>query len=169
MESLRDEGAPRVGRYVIDPSGSRVSFATTHLFGTLPVHGTFAVSGGTVEVAEEVTASSVRAEVAAGSIDTRNAQRDAMVRSSRYLDAERYPTMVFAAERVEGRNVVGSLTVHGVTRPVTLAVEPVEIGERSFSARATVRVDRTEFGVTAGRGMTGRHLDVVIEVVCVRT
>src|SRR5699024_10473526 len=111
---------PPAGRYEIDPAASRLTFTTRHMFGMLPVSGSFAITGGTVEVAEPLTDSSVRAEVDAASFDTGNAKRDAHVRSSDYLDTERHPTMTFVSERVEGDALVGSLTAHGVTRPVEL-------------------------------------------------
>ncbi|HLU28104.1 MAG TPA: YceI family protein [Glycomyces sp.] len=170
MEPRRDRGdaAPAAGRYAIDPAASTIAFATTHVFGLLPVHGSFAVGGGTVDVADPLSESRVRAEIPAASIDTGNAQRDAHVRSSRYLDTDRHPTMTFVSERVEGDRLIGELTAHGVTKPVTLEVEPGTVSAESFTARAKVRVDRTDFGVTAARGMTGRHLDMTIDVTCVR-
>ncbi|HEU5130148.1 MAG TPA: YceI family protein [Glycomyces sp.] len=169
MEPNRDRtAAPPPGRYTIDPAASGITFATTHVFGLLPVRGSFAVAGGTVDVAEPLAASTARAEIPAASIDTGNAQRDAQVRSPRYLDTDRHPTMVFASERIEGDRLIGTLTAHGVTKPVALTVEPGAVADDSFTARASVRIDRTDFGVTAGRGMTGRHLDVTIDVTCVR-
>ena len=62
----------------------------------------------------------------------------------------------------------GALTVRGVTRPVSLAVELTEVSPGLFTARATTRVDRTEFGVSASRGLAGRYLDLSLEVRCVR-
>jgi polyisoprenoid-binding protein YceI len=162
------ERAPAPGRYAIDPAASTIAFKTTHLFGTLPVHGSFAIESGTVDVAEPLVDSTVRARVAAASFDTGNQARDSEVRSRRYLDTDRYPTMAFASERIEGDRLIGSLTAHGVTKRVVLAVEAGEVATASFTARATVRIDRTDFGVTAGRGMTGRHLDVTIDVLCER-
>ncbi len=170
MEPTRDHGpgAPPAGRYEIDPAASRLTFTTRHMFGMLPVRGSFAIAGGAVEVAEPLTDSSVRAEVDAASFDTGNAKRDEHVRSSDYLDTDRHPTMTFVSERIEGEALVGSLTAHGVTRPVKLAVEPGEVSDGSFTARASVRIDRTDFGVTTAPGMTGRHLDVTLDVTCVR-
>ena len=56
-----------------------------------------------------------------------------------------------------------------VTRPVSLSIEQSAVTPRSFTARATTRIDRTEFGVTAYRGLAGRYLDMTVEVRCVRT
>lgn len=160
--------APPTGSYEIDPGASRVTFTTRHVFGLLPVRGSFTLESGTVEVAEPLADSKVHAEIAADSFDTGNAQRDAIVRSAHYLDTDRYRSMTFTSERVEGDLLVGELTAHGVTEQVTLTVEPGETADGSFTAHARTRIDRTDFGVTAGRGMTGRYLEVSIAVACVR-
>jgi polyisoprenoid-binding protein YceI len=58
--------------------------------------------------------------------------------------------------------------VCGTTRPVTLAVTRCEAGRGSFTACATVRIDRTAFGITAARGLAARYLDLTVEVRCIR-
>ena len=64
--------------------------------------------------------------------------------------------------------VTGTLTVRGVARRVELAARHTESAAGAFTVRATTRVDRTEFGVTGARGKAGRHLEIVLEAVCVR-
>jgi polyisoprenoid-binding protein YceI len=159
---------PKLGRYEIDTTCSTVTFRTRHLFGLAPVRGRFALRAATVDVAEPPTESRVHAEIEAGSFRTGNRPRDTVVRSGRFLDADRHPLMIFDAARCPGNTITGTLTAHGVTRPVTLTVERLEASPGSFTARATTRIDRTEFGVTASRGMAGRHLDVVLDIRCVR-
>lgn len=56
-----------------------------------------------------------------------------------------------------------------VTRPVTLAIQESRTAPGAFSAVATTRIDRLEFGVTGSRGMTGRYLDLTLEIQCTRT
>jgi polyisoprenoid-binding protein YceI len=68
----------------------------------------------------------------------------------------------------QGQVLAGTLTVCGTTRPVTLAVTRCEAGRGSFTACATVRIDRTAFGITAARGLAARHLDLTVEVRCIR-
>ncbi|WP_129307575.1 YceI family protein [Streptomyces sp. L2] len=173
---------PRPGRYAVDPARSSLSFRTRHLFGLLPVHGTFAVRGGTVVVAEPFTASSVRAEVDADSFRTGHTGRDTAVRSPRFLDTGRHPLITFTAENIgtaapagtvtadEGRpaTIAGTLTACGVSQPLTLAIGHAEVLADAFTVRARTRIDRTAFGVTASRGLAGRHLDVTLEIRCVR-
>ena len=76
--------------------------------------------------------------------------------------------MTFASERTDGSTLTGTLTVRGVTRPVTLSIEQSATAPGSFTARAAARIDRTEFGLTASRGLAGRYLDLTVEVRCLR-
>lgn len=168
----QDVRAPRLGHYEIDAGRSAITFTTRHLFGLAPVHGAFAIRSGTVDVAEPAAASAVHAEIGAASFRTGNGQRDAAVRSARLLHADAHPVIAFDAERIDGQVITGGLTVRGVTRPVELTVISLEQTEPgpagSFTARARARVDRTDFGVTAMRGLAGRYLELSVEVRCVR-
>ena len=171
MQTTQNQQAvatPQVGRYEIDTKRSTVTFRTRHLFGLAPVRGRFAIAAGTVDVTEPPTDSRVRAEIETGSFRTRNPLRNAAVKSPRFLDADRHPLMIFENERCQGNVITGTLTVQGVKRPVTLSVETLAVAPGSFTARATTRIDRTEFGVTASRGLAGRYLDLVLDVRCVR-
>jgi polyisoprenoid-binding protein YceI len=165
--SQRAAATPRLGRYEIDTNGSGVTFRTRHLFGLAPVHGTFAIRSGTVDVAAPVTASRVHAEIDTASFLTGNGQRDATVRSERFLDTASYPVMTFVAEPTGERELAGTLTVNGVARPVSLTIEEWAAAPGAFTARATTRIDRTEFGVTAARGLAGRYLDLTLAIRCV--
>ncbi len=89
------------------------------------------------------------------------------MRSARFLDVGQYPVMVFVAENMDGQELLGTLTVRDVPCPVRLAVELASVSAGSFTAGGTVRIDRTEFGVTALPGLAGRYLDVSVEVQCV--
>jgi polyisoprenoid-binding protein YceI len=159
---------PQLGRYEIDTKRSTVTFRTRHLFGLAPVRGTFTIRTAVVDVTEPPAGSRVRAEIEAGSFHTRNPARNSAVKSRRFLDADRYPLMIFQTERCQGNVITGTLTVRDVKRPVTLSIEKLEMAPGSFTARATTRIDRTEFGVTASRGLAGRYLDLTLDVRCVR-
>jgi polyisoprenoid-binding protein YceI len=185
-------GAPRLGRYEIDTGSSTVSFRTRHLFGLAPVRGTFAVRAGTVDVAEPLSGSRIYAEVEAASFRTRSRQRDRNVGSAAFLDTHAFPVMTFRSGRIAGPDLTGAasrpgrgpgagtgastgtgivaglLTVRDVTRPVSLTVRQTSVSRDSFTVRASTRIDRFEFGVTASRGLAGRYLDLTLEVRCVR-
>ncbi|WP_329467043.1 YceI family protein [Streptomyces sp. NBC_01431] len=159
---------PRLGRYSIDTDSSSITFKSRHFFGLMPVRGTFAIRGGTVEVTEPLSQSRLRVEVEAASFSTGNGQRDRDVRSVKFLDTDRHPLITFVSERVDATSVSGTLTACGITRSASLSIVRSEVHTNSFTVRATTRVDRIEFGVTAARGMAGRHLDLTLEVTCVR-
>jgi polyisoprenoid-binding protein YceI len=160
---------PRLGRYQIDPDGSRLTFRTRHLFGLAPVRGSFAVRAGTVDVTEPLTGSRIYAEIEAASFRTGNPLRDAQVRSARFLAADAHPVLAFSSKGLDGQVLAGTLTVREVTCPVSVLAEVTDVSPRSFTARATVRIDRYDFGVTASRGLAGRYLNVTVEVRCVRS
>ena len=167
--------APPVGRYGIDPRASTITFKSRHLFGLAPVAGTMAIRDGLVDIADSLTGSSVQVEIDTASFDTGSGQRDRDVRSPRFLDAERYPSMTFTSERLDrtdGRwTLVGTLLVRDVARPVSLTIErsTVPPGQpTSFVVWATTRIDRTEFGLTAAKGLAGRHLDISLRIQGVR-
>lgn len=147
--------------YRIDPARSIIRFACKGMFGLDTVRGTFTVRHGTIVVADEVTRSTVTATVNAGSVESGNKRRDAHLRSKTFLDTERHPEITFTSNEVTSSTVTGTLTVHGVSKPVTLAVTP-EAGGRFV---ATTRIDRYAFGVTSGKGMVGRHVDLTLEIV----
>jgi polyisoprenoid-binding protein YceI len=163
--------APPVGRYAIDRRASTITFKSRHLFGLAPVHGTMAIRDGLVDMADPLTGSSVQVELDTASFDTGSGQRDRDVRSPRFLDAERYPSITFTSQRLDRSNgrwtLTGTLTVRDVTRPVSLTIErsTVRPGRpRSLVVWATTRIDRTEFGLTAARGLAGRHLDLSLRI-----
>jgi polyisoprenoid-binding protein YceI len=157
-----------LGRYEIDISTSVIRFTTRHMFGLGAVRGTFAIRTGTVDVAEPLAESSVRVEIDTASFSTGTALRDRTVRSKTYLDTDKHPTMTFTSESVTPDAITGRLTVCEVTRPVVLTLQQSTISPGEFSAVATTRIDRLEFGVNGARGMTGRYLNLSMEIRCVR-
>ena len=142
----------------IDPTHSNVEFAVRHLM-IATVKGRFNAVEGTVVLDEaNPAASTAEITVQVASIDTREPQRDAHLRSADFFDVEKYPTLTFRSSGVrditaDGFTLAGDLTIHGVTRPVTLEVvnegrgkDPWG-GERAGYAAST-RIKRSEFGLT---------------------
>jgi polyisoprenoid-binding protein YceI len=167
--------APPVGRYTIDRRASSITFKSRHLFGLASVAGTMAISHGQVDIADPLTESSVRVEIDTTSFHTGSRHRDQDVRSPRFLDAGRYPSMTFTSRRLARSDghwtLTGTLLVRDVARPVSLAIERSAVPPgrpTSFVVWATARIDRTEFGLTAARGLAGRHLDVSLRIQGVR-
>ena len=162
--------APHPGHYEIDPERSLVTFATRHLFGLGRVKGSFAVRRGRADIADPLEVSAIFAEIDTASFRTNFEPRDHTVRSSRFLDAAGHPVMTFRSDLIVAGDqaLTGTLTVRGTTRPVTLTVTRCEVSRGSFTALATTRIDRTEFGITAARGLAARYLDLTVEVQCTR-
>ncbi|HEY9479587.1 MAG TPA: YceI family protein [Gemmatimonadaceae bacterium] len=147
--------------WTIDPAHTLVEFSAKHMVITT-VKGRIPGVNGSVTLDEADPArSKVEVELDAASIDTRTEDRDKHLRSADFLDVENFPTISFRSSRVEGVQnreggsfrVTGDLTIHGVTREVTLDAiydgrgrDPWG-GERvSFSA--STKVDRRDFGLT---------------------
>jgi polyisoprenoid-binding protein YceI len=120
-------------------------------------------------VSEPLTGSRVYAEIDAASFHTGNPLRDARVRSAGLLGAGEYPVLAFSGAGLDGQVLAGTLTVREATRPVSVLAEVTGVSPGEFTARAKVRIDRYDFGVTASRGLAGRYLDVSLEVRCVRS
>lgn len=143
--------------WAIDPIHSSVEFGIRHLMITT-VKGRFADVQGTVVLDDaEPARSSADITVGVASIDTREAQRDAHLRSADFFEADTYPTITFKSRSLgdisrSGLTLVGDLTIHGVTREVTLDVtsegrskDPWG-GERAgFSA--TTKIKRSDYGL----------------------
>ncbi len=144
--------------WTIDPAHSHVQFAVRHLV-VSTVKGRFGHLSGTITLDEQHFAgSSVEVEIDAATIDTREEQRDAHLRSADFLDVERFPTITFRSTRVEpGRGdafrIVGDLTIRGVTRQVVLEAEQIGRGTSPWGAEvigfeATTKINRKDFGLT---------------------
>lgn len=142
------------------------------MFGLLPVSGTFSIGEGQITVAEAEAESAVDVAIPATSFASGNPKRDAHIHSADYLDAAQYSEIRFQSQSVKRSGdqvtVHGELTVHGVSRPTVLTLGTVEADGSRLTARATATVDRYAFGLTNGKGMTGRHIRVTLDVVAVR-
>ena len=147
------------GTWAIDPVHSEVGFSVRHLM-LSKVRGRFGSFEGRFVTADDPLASSVEATIDLASIDTNNPDRDAHLRSSDFFDVERHPVMTYrstAVRPVESGFVVdGELSLHGVTRPVTLALE-VEgflpsspFGDTRVGFSASTEINRSDFGISFG-------------------
>lgn len=145
------------GSYSIDPAHSRVGFVARHAMVT-KVRGSFnEVSGKGTFDAEDPTRSQVEVTIQAASIDTRNEDRDAHLKSNDFFDMEQYPQIHFVSTEVapvDARTyrVTGALTIKGVTKPITFdlehtgnAVDP--FGNNRVGLEGSVTVNRKDWGV----------------------
>jgi polyisoprenoid-binding protein YceI len=164
----------------LDGPHSAAQFSVRHL-GISTVRGTFTkVSGDVNYTPSEPTKSSVSVTIEAASVDTRVEMRDNDVRSEHFLDVVKYPTINFKSKSVKPTGpgkllVTGDLTIHGVTKEVTLDVSgpsapiknPMGPGERT-GASATTKINRQDFGMTNMSAMVGDEVDIQIDVELVK-
>ena len=181
---VEGHNVPAAGSWVVDKGHSSVEFVARHLMVT-KVRGRFTDYDASITIAERPEDSRVDVTIHAGSITTGDAGRDGHLTSADFLDAEQFPTIAFASTAVRPTgdttwNVDGDLTVHGVTKPVTLAVEfggvatdPWDNTKAFFSA--TAEFDRETFGLTwnqplAGGGvLVGKKVKVELEIQATQT
>jgi polyisoprenoid-binding protein YceI len=167
-------------KWNIDTSHSGVHFTVRHMV-FAKVHGRFTRWSGSIELDEQNPAASrVSVEIETASIDTSEEKRDGHLRSADFLDAETYPKITFKSTKVDPKGdtemrVTGDLTIHGVTKPVTLNVELAGKGKDPWGNErivfsGTVSVDRKDFGLKwnqaleTGGVLVGDRVDITMEV-----
>lgn len=140
--------------WVVDPVHSNVGFKVRHFF--TPVGGQFKDFAGTIVYdAENPAQSKVEVVVQAESIDTDNDRRDGHLRSPDFFDVAEYPTLSFTSKKVVAQGddlaVTGDLTIHGVTKEVTLPVQVLGMMGDKAGFATEFTVDRQEYGVSWNR------------------
>jgi polyisoprenoid-binding protein YceI len=113
--------------YKFDPARSKIAFQLRHLLGT--ARGEFHKCTGTIDFdREHPERSTVTAAIQVASIDTKIAKRDQHLRSADFFDAAKFPEITFRSRAVkqtgaDSGDITGDLTMHGITRPITLHVK----------------------------------------------
>ncbi len=170
---------PSAGTWVLDPTHTTVEFEARHLM-VAKVKGRFGEFEGALHIADDPTQSSTNVSIRAASVDTGTQQRDDHLRSSDFFDVDKYPQLTFACTGMEHDGgddwkLHGDLTIHGVTRPVTLKTEyngqagDPWGGQRAFFSAET-KIDREEWGLTwnaaleAGGWMVSKEIKLSIEI-----
>ena len=175
---------PEVATWEIDPSHAAFEFVARHLMAK--VRGNFSGVSGVANVAEVPSESTLEIEIDTSTIDTRDANRDAHLRSNDFFGVEDHATITFRSTAVrpdEGEShwkVDGDLTIRGVTRPVTVdveflgaAVDPWGNKRIGFSG-VVPEVDREQWGLVwnspleAGGFLLGRTVRLEIEAELVK-
>jgi polyisoprenoid-binding protein YceI len=152
-----------VGTWDIDASHSTVGFSVRHMM-VSKVRGYFRTFSGEIVTAEDPAQSTVTATIDMDSIDTRQEQRDAHIRSADFFDVGNHTVMTFRSTgvRTDGADwhVDGELTLKGITKPVTLELElngfgPDAYGGTRAGFTAKTVISRSEFGVDIAMPMDG--------------
>ncbi len=170
--------------YQIDPSHSSASFSIRHMM-IAKVHGGFEkMSGKFVYDASSPAKSNIEVSIETASINTREAQRDAHLKSADFFDVEKYPTITFNSNTIEktneGYKVVGELNIHGVAKQVTLDMESLSAevkdpwGNTKMAISGTTKIKRKDFGLTwnaaleAGGVLVGDDVSITLDVQLVK-
>jgi polyisoprenoid-binding protein YceI len=167
-----------MGNWQLDPYHTQVEFAAKHL-GMMTVRGHFADVTATGDIdPDQPEASSVQVTIQAASIHTNHPTRDNDLRSSNFLEVEKFPTMTFTSTGVKANGgdsytLTGDLSIKGNTREVSLDVTRYgEFNDPAMGHRiaygATTQINRKEYGLNFnamldGRFVVGDEIKIMIE------
>jgi polyisoprenoid-binding protein YceI len=171
---------PATTTWNIDPAHSSAEFKVKHMM-ISNVKGSFSgLSGVLTEHASDSTLSSVEASIPVTTVSTGDPQRDGHLKSAEFFDAEKYPTLNFKSTNVvrqgDAYEVTGDLTIHGVTKPVTFAVDGPSApgkdpwGNTRIGLSATTKINRKDFGLgwnaalETGGFLVGEEIAITLDV-----
>jgi len=170
----------------LDPVHSVAEFKVRHMM-ISNVKGQFPAVTGVVALDEaDVNNSRVAVSIEAASVNTRDAQRDAHLKSADFFDVEKFPTLSFKSTRITRTApgelaVAGDLTIHGVTREVVFGVEgptpPAKDlwGNIRLGLSATAKISRKDYGLTwnatleTGGILVGDEVTITLDVQLIRS
>ena len=164
-------------RYILDPEHTQVMFKADR-FGLSNTFGSFAEVSGELMLDEaHPEKSTVTATIKVASLRSDNETREGHLKSDSWLDAESFPEITFASTNVvvdgETAKVTGDLTVHGITKDVTLDVALKKIGTDPVSKKkaagfsATASVNRHDYGVSIAQALIGADISIMIETLAI--
>jgi polyisoprenoid-binding protein YceI len=171
------------GTWKVDPVHSSVEFHVKHL-GIATVKGQFNEFEGTLEVGPE--GASAYGTVKTASVNTREPQRDAHLRSADFFEVDKYPEIAFRSSAIRPTTedefeIDGDLSIHGVTRPVTLratleGIEPEDHqGNTRVGVSATGQINRSDFemrfnaALGSGNVVVSDKVKILVEVSAVKS
>jgi polyisoprenoid-binding protein YceI len=158
------------GTWDIDPVHSEVGFSVRHM-AVSKVRGRFDKFEGVIVTGEDPLSSTVTASIDAGSINTNNEQRDGHIKSTEFFEVDAHPTWTFTTTslKADGGDYLldGDLTIHGVTKPVTLELELNGVGPDAFGGTrigftAKGEINRHDFGVSFNGPIPGVPGGVIV-------
>jgi polyisoprenoid-binding protein YceI len=160
--------------WYLDPPHSAAQFSIRHM-GISNVRGTFTKVSGVVKDPDDPSKASVDVTIDANSVDSRVQKRDDDLRSDKFFDVAKYPTITFKSTKVEATGsgklkVAGDLTIHGVTKQAVLDVDgptpPMKDpkGNLHRGASATTTISRADYGMNTMAGMIGDSVQIQLDV-----
>ena len=165
-------------QFVIDSAHTYPFFEVNHL-GWSTTRGLFRKATGTATLDFAAKRGTAKIVIDASSLDTADAKRDEHLRGEDFLDAGNYPSLTFESDKLSfvGDKLVkadGQLTLHGVTKPVTLTFSQFKCGEHPIYKKhycggdATTTIKRSDFGITTYAGAIGDEIKLSIQVEAAR-
>src|ERR1700720_1407144 len=159
--------------FKVDPVHSFVLFSVQHL-SIANTYGRFDdISGSVVFDRDNPSKSSVELSVPVESLDTHNAKRDQSLKSPDFFDAKQFPTLTFKSTKVEGNGdtlkVSGDLTIHGVTKPMTVDFKKGGEGKGVFGemrggGETRFTIKRSDFGMNFQQGAVGDEVNITLSL-----
>ena len=161
-------------RFEIDPKHTYPSFEADHMGGMSVWRGKFNKTSGFVELDRAAGTGSVEVTIDMSTVNTGHADLDKHLRTADFFDVERFPTATFKGKLAKFQNgapteLQGNLTLHGVTRPVTLTIRsfkcmPHPMLKQEFcGADASGTINREDFGIAFGKQM-GFKMDTKLAI-----
>ena len=175
LSILSATASPQTSSWSLDPNHTHIEFQIRRV-PVSNVRGSFSGIVGTLVWDEkDASKSHVEVTIPTANISTNNASRDADLRSANFFDVQKYPTMMFRSTAVTGSagklQVVGNLTLAGVTRPVTLSVEgptaATKMGNKTilgFEASGTIKRSDFNFAAKYPAVILGDEIKFTIDV-----
>ncbi len=165
------------GKYAIDPAHTTILFSVNHL-GVSTLTGRFDTFEGQFNLAPKGE-SSLDVSIDTKSVDTNHAKRDDHLRSPDFFNAKQYPKMHFVSEAVsfnkqgEPVKITGKLSLHGKTRPVTLAVSQIGAGKDPWGGyragySATTTIKRSDYGMNFMQGGIGDNIEITLNIEAIK-
>lgn len=161
------------GTWNVDPSHSNVGFAVKHM-GIATVRGSFGTFEGTLEVGADLASAKAYGSADVASVDTGENDRDTHLRSADFFDAEANPKITFASTAItavddETFTIVGDLTIHGVTNPITLTAEVQGTdtdpwGNERVGLEVTGQLSRGDYGMKFNQALGSGNMMVADKV-----
>jgi len=175
-----------VTTWKIDPAHSSADFKVRHMMIANVKGAIKGIAGDLTEHTTDASLSPIEATLDVATLNTGEAQRDGHLKSADFLEVEKYPTITFKSTKVEKKDdaqytVTGDLTIHGVTKPVTLKVEgPTQAhkdpwGNTRIGLEASTKINRKDFGLTwnatleTGGILVGEEVHITIELELIKS
>ena len=165
------------GSYKIDPAHTSINFSVSHL-GTSVLNGRFNTVEGSLNFAPNGD-SNVKVVIDTASVDTNHQKRNDHLKSPDFFNVKQFPEMTFSSNKVEysstgePQKIMGSLSLHGETKPVTLDIKAVGAGKDPWGGyragyTASTTIKRSDYGMKFMLGGIGDEISIVLNIEAIK-